>query len=54
MGGGLPFCVEGLVGLGDGERVGAVFGGGAAHRRERFAVADLAFEDHRRDRIAQA
>jgi hypothetical protein len=49
-----PLLLEGLVGLGDGERIGAEIGGEAAHRRQRIAVADAAFEDHRRDAVAQA
>ena len=49
-----PFLLEGPVGLGDGERIGPEIGGEAAHRRQRIAVADPAFEDHRGDGVAQA
>jgi hypothetical protein len=49
-----PLFLKGRVGLRDRERVGAIFGGEAAHGRKRIAVAHLAVEDGRRDAVAQA
>jgi len=49
-----PFVLEGLIGLCDGQRIGAMLGGEASHRRQRIAVADPAVENQGRDGIAEA
>ena len=49
-----PFVLEALIGLGDGQRVGALLGGEGADRGKRVAVAEFAGEDRVGDRVAQA
>src|SRR5687768_6728434 len=49
-----PLVLEGLIGLGDGQRIGAMLGGEAAHRGQGIAVAYLPVEDGSRDAVAEA
>ena len=48
------FVLKQLVGLGDGQGIGAMFGGERAHRRQRIAVPYAPFEDASGDAIAEA
>ena len=49
-----PVFLEALIGLGHGQRIGALIGGEGAYRRQRIPLANPAIEDHRDDLVAQA
>ena len=49
-----PFVLEPLIGLGDGQRVGAFLGGQRAHRRQRVAVLEAPGDDRVGDHLAEA
>ena len=49
-----PFVLEALIGLGDGQRIGALLGGERADRGKGVAVAVSAGEDRVGDHLAEA
>ena len=49
-----PVFLEGLIGLGDRQRIGALIGGEGADGGKRVTLLDASIKDHRDDLVTEA